>query len=310
MNRFENKFCPVCRSRFNDKADIVVCPICGTPHHRTCYNINGACALEALHASGWSWNGKLPDEIDETTGQQTVDATVTASLDTQSDSHHAEYPSGTPNSSESSKLPYERERKMFEEQFGEDDPFKEVFVNFGNNEIGEDGVSMHELVAYSATSVYHYGRAFNLFRGTSDGKKHVASFNFSSGLFAPVFQFYRRMNFFGVITLLLILLPSVIIALTPEATLMSNSMALVYNILEFVSLAFKILLCVFGDYIYYRHCVKNIVRFRKSYDGDTKSEDYFVSLYESGKPTYIGGAIGCLAFTFAYICVFTFSGAV
>lgn len=305
MNRFENKLCPLCRSRFNDKADVVVCPICGTPHHRACYNINGACALEELHAKGWTWNGKLPDEEDETEQPQT-DAAVTASLDAAPDAHHAEYPSGTPNSS---NTPYERERKMFEDQFGDDDPFKEMFGSFANKEIGEDGVSMHELVTYSATSVYHYGRAFSMFRGTADGKKHIASFNFSSGIFAPVFQFYRRMNFFGIITLVLVLLPSIVVALTPEATLQSGGTALLY-VLEFASLAVKMLLCIFGDYIYYRHCVKSILRFRKSYDGDTKSDEYFVSLYESGKPTFVGGAIGCLALTFAQVCVLVFSGTI
>lgn len=308
MNKFENKLCPLCRSRFNDKADVVVCPVCGTPHHRTCYNINGTCALEELHAEGWSWNGKLPDEVDETE-QQNVDATVTAALDPQPDAHHAEYPSGTPNSAGSARTTYEHEQKMFEDGLDDDDPIRELFGNFGNKEIGEDGVSMHELVAYSATSVYHYGRAFNMFRGTSDGKKHIASFNFSSGVFAPVFQFYRRMNFFGIVTLLLFLLPSIIVALTPEATLQSNGTAILHG-LEFASLALKILLCVFGDYIYYRHCVKSIVRFRKSYDGDTKSDEYFMSLYEIGKPTFVGGAIGSLALAFAQVCVLVFSGTV
>lgn len=307
MNRFENKLCPLCRSRFNDKADVVVCPVCGTPHHRACYEINGECALEELHAKGWSWNGKLPDEPDEVKEpeQHSLDAAVTAEVDP----HHAEYPSGTPQSSESSQIPYEREQKLFEEQFGEDDLIREIFVNFGNKEIGEDGVSMHELVAYSATSVYHYGRAFNLFRGTADGKKHIVSFNFSSGLFAPVFQFYRRMNFFGIITLLLIIAPSLAVGFTLDTTVLYENTPIMY-IYEFANLAIKVLLCIFGDYIYYRHCVKRIVRFRKSYDGDTKSDEYFISLYESGKPTFVGGAIGCLAYIFAYVCVITYIGTV
>ncbi len=36
--------CPVCHEQFQDGEDIVVCPECGTPHHRACYEENGACA--------------------------------------------------------------------------------------------------------------------------------------------------------------------------------------------------------------------------------------------------------------------------
>ncbi len=303
MSRFENKLCPVCRSRFTDKAEVVVCPVCGTPHHRACYNINGKCALEELHDKGWSWNGKLPDEVGET-----ETAFAGENIGEQFDAHHAEYPGGTPNNGGRPRTLYEQEQKMFEDSF-DDDPLRELFGNFGSKEIGEDGVSMHELVAYSATSVYHYGKAFNLFRGISDGKKHIASFNFSSGIFAPVFQFYRRMNVFGVVTLILLLLPSVLYAVLPEQTIQENGMDIMY-LLEFAALVFKGLLCVFGDYIYYRHCVKSIVRFRKSYDGDTKSDEYFMSLYENGKPTFAGGAIGCLALAFAQACILAFAGTI
>lgn len=298
MSRFENKLCPVCRSRFNEKADTVVCPVCGTPHHRVCYLINNKCALENLHESGWSWNGMLPDEEKEKAAEEETNAAVSAEVDPPSvDPHHAEYPSGTP---------YKEEQRMFEEQLGVENPFKELFKTLNDKEIGTDGVSMHELVAYSATSVFHYGKAFNAFRGNIDGKKHKVSFNFCSGLFAPVFQFYRRMNGFGVISLLLILLPSAASVLISEQTLASAGYPLLYS-LEFAPIVIMVLLCMFGDYIYYRHCVRRIVRFRKSYDGDTKSDDYFMALYERGKPTFAGGLIGCLAASFGQACIIALS---
>lgn len=291
MTRFENKLCPVCRTRFNEKADIVCCPICGTPHHRACYSIKNKCALEEMHTSGWNWNGKLPDEEEEEL--QKVDAAVTAEIDSQTDPHHAEYPGGTP---------FDEEKRLFEEQLGDENPFRELFSTLNNKEIGEDGVSMHELVAYSATSVYHYGKAFNIFRGNNGGKKRRISFNFCSGIFAPMFQFYRRMNVFGVVTLLLTLLPSIIILITPDQVRQANSQPLIIllRVLQFIIPA---LLCLFGDYIYYRHCVKSILKFRKSYDGDTKSDDYYMSLYEKGRPTFAGGIIGALALSLgeAYI---------
>ncbi len=293
MTRFENKLCPICRTRFNEKADIVVCPICGTPHHRACYSIKNKCALEELHEKGWNWNGRLPDEEPEKTAPQS-DAAAAANIEPQSeDPHHAEYPSGTP---------YEQEQRMFEE-LGEENPFKEIFGTLRDREIGEDGVSMHELVAYSATSAYHYGKSFNIFRNKTDGKKHRASFNFCSGIFAPIFQFYRRMNVFGILVLLIQLVPQLISAGASEQFIKANGVALnlAFNLIQ---IGLTVVLCVFGDYIYYRHCVKRITKFRKCYEGDTKSDDYYMALYENGKPTFAGAALGMLATVFAEACVF------
>ena len=297
MPRFENKLCPVCKSRFNDKADVVVCPICGAPHHRICYLTNNKCALEDIHETGWTWNGMLPDEEPAKPTPEDVSAVITNAVEpTEVDPHHAEYPSG---------VPYEEEQRMFEEKLGDDNPFRELFRSLNDREIGEDGVSMHELVAYSATSVYHYGRAFKAFRGSIDGKKHMVSVNFCSGIFAPAFQFYRKMNVFGVFTILILLIPSLVSIMMPEQVLEANS-PLLYS-LYMAQFVVVVLLSVFGDYIYYRHCVRNIVRFRRRYDGDTKSDDYFMALYELGKPTLAGGLVGALAMSFGQACLMALS---
>lgn len=51
-NRYEGIKCPVCNGYlFEDEDDIVVCPICGAPHHRACYQSLGHCGLEALHGT-------------------------------------------------------------------------------------------------------------------------------------------------------------------------------------------------------------------------------------------------------------------
>lgn len=51
-NRYEGIKCPVCNGYlFEDEDDIVVCPICGAPHHRSCYQSIGHCGLESLHGT-------------------------------------------------------------------------------------------------------------------------------------------------------------------------------------------------------------------------------------------------------------------
>lgn len=52
--------CPVCENKFTSEDDIVVCPVCGAPHHRTCYQEHGECAFSNLHVTGHVW--KHPEE--------------------------------------------------------------------------------------------------------------------------------------------------------------------------------------------------------------------------------------------------------
>lgn len=56
--KYENQSCPVCNVLFNSEDDVVVCPECGTPHHRNCYFSNGGCKNEALHKEGYSYAPK------------------------------------------------------------------------------------------------------------------------------------------------------------------------------------------------------------------------------------------------------------
>ncbi len=58
---YENQNCPVCNNSFTENDDIVVCPECGTPHHRECWNLSGRCANEQLHSQGFEWKkSELP----------------------------------------------------------------------------------------------------------------------------------------------------------------------------------------------------------------------------------------------------------
>lgn len=64
--RYSGITCPVCSEVFTDADDVVVCPVCGTPHHRECWKKENRCANDALHAENFEWKfpeGKDPVEI-------------------------------------------------------------------------------------------------------------------------------------------------------------------------------------------------------------------------------------------------------
>lgn len=57
--KYENTVCDGCKKQFQENDDIVVCPVCGTPQHRECYEKTGECVNAALHESGFSWHGEV-----------------------------------------------------------------------------------------------------------------------------------------------------------------------------------------------------------------------------------------------------------
>ncbi len=56
--------CPVCGKPFGTDDDIVVCPECGAPYHRACYQQAGHCIFEDKHGTPDAW--KPPEQNAET----------------------------------------------------------------------------------------------------------------------------------------------------------------------------------------------------------------------------------------------------
>ena len=59
MADYKGAKCISCGQVFKDGDDIVVCPECGTPYHRECYEKEGKCINTELHANGGSWHSDV-----------------------------------------------------------------------------------------------------------------------------------------------------------------------------------------------------------------------------------------------------------
>lgn len=266
---FLDKLCPVCRKAFSQGDDIVVCPVCGAPHHRECYARENKCGVEEFHASGYVWNGFLPGE-------------------------EIQIPVINVETSENNDLNSDTNAENEKQQPSGFDPFiAEFIVGLGDETVGNDGVSMRELMTFTSKSLYHYGQAFGAFRGEKGIKKKKTFFNICSGLLAPMHQFYRKMDVLGVAVMILMLLPSLLIALN-ESFFVGNSSA--YYFFNILSIAEEIALCIFGDYLYYRHAVKKIKKIRAEYKDNYKSEEYYAALSEAGRPSILRAIVGTLIF--------------
>jgi hypothetical protein len=170
--RYSNQKCPVCSEAFKNDDDIVVCPVCGTPHHRECYKKNGECGNYDKHQDGFRW----APEIEETPPTN----------DTQ-------LPPSPQNN-----IPYGVPPTPSTVFFGgQSSPFalfpKEV----------DDGVDTEEAAEFVQASGFKYIQKFFYVKS---GKK---TFNWGAFLLGPFWFFYRKMHKIGVITLALLMFASV-----------------------------------------------------------------------------------------------------
>lgn len=59
--KFNGVQCVYCNNVFTENDDVVVCPECGSPHHRSCWKEKGECANAHLHEDGFSW--EFPENL-------------------------------------------------------------------------------------------------------------------------------------------------------------------------------------------------------------------------------------------------------
>ncbi len=324
MSRFENKLCPVCRERFRDGDDITVCPECGTPHHRACYFKLNKCGLEEYHAEGFVWNGRLPDEpapsITATPSAAEIRSGVPEPIERKTNNLSDDPDTDVPETDDTEKSDEENNKTieilglpdLDSNMFGGadmGDPIKELYTMINDGAKGDDGVSMQELIAYTGTSIWHYSRAFRSFRSKGEnGKKRVTSFNLCSGLFSPIFQFYRKMDVLGVILLAVSVLPSILIMSLTGGNMAQSTFYRLDTLLGLINVVECVLLCLFGDYLFYKQAVRRILKVRRSFDGDTGSIEYLHALAEQGRPSFARAALGCLALMFANACIIVIGG--
>lgn len=71
--KYDKNICDGCGRQFEDGDDIVVCPECGTPQHRECYNLRGECVNASKHAQGFSWNPQYDGNGEQNADQSSAD---------------------------------------------------------------------------------------------------------------------------------------------------------------------------------------------------------------------------------------------
>ena len=184
--------CPVCEKYFHANDDIVVCPECGTPHHRACYEENGKCFYESRHSEGFDFNDETSGDIGDNSlckkcGQVN-----------RKDAFFCNH-CGAPMTDEPQPNTADRQQNVYS-QPGVNipggmpvdmfDPLAGVPQDF---DMG-DGVTAGEVAKYVKQNPPYFVRVFHNIRSFSKSK-----FNFAAAIFTGGYLLYRKMYKIGAI---------------------------------------------------------------------------------------------------------------
>lgn len=185
--RYLNQKCPVCEKEFNGEDDIVVCPLCGTPHHRECYKKNGECGNFDQHSKGFRWT---PEEKGQPVSEPVKEQPINE---------------GNP--------VYSSQQAPTTAFFGSrPDP-----LSLFPKEI-EDGVATEEVAEFVQLNAFKYIQ--NFFYAKS--KKNT--FSWSAFLLAPYWFFYRKLHKIGAILLAIMVASSIIFSLPSASEKLSEDL--------------------------------------------------------------------------------------
>jgi len=299
--------CPVCEKTFKQQDDIVVCPECGTPHHRECYFTLSHCVNEEKHAEGFVFK---PAEMD----QKTIE------------------PDEQPEFSRFSS-PEEEARATGQNGNVFQAPFPGGFgnmgIDFGTNPKIAD-IPLEEVLAFVGNDPNSSRLVFKL---SLIDRFKTQRFNFVAFLFPYIWFFYRKMYKIGAVIMAVMLLLSV--AFTSKATVKSmkdtagyylqavrgeitleqfeeavNSVeyesaqensVLYTTVPQVLNLAIRFFIAFTANRLYLEHMKKQVLKTREEC---SSMDEYMAALRVKGGTSVLAAVLSVLAYGVLYIGAF------
>lgn len=267
--------CEGCAKPLTLHDDIVVCPDCGAPYHRTCYKELGQCLHTNAHAAGYEW--KFPYQDSElrscpSCGESTLRSETNcrccgAALPPES----ARQPEPHPGE-DAPGFDYESLYRKFE-QTVTDPLHRNLRTVFGKEEL-IDEIPSQDWMDYIGSAAPAYLADYCRMQ-----LQHTkVSMSFSALLFGPFYFFYRKAwkpAFAFLAAELLLTLPSLIslmqVTNSPLAPAISDSsLLLLSRIMTFLSFALMLGRGLYGKWLYRRSAAAQIKRIRNEFPDASK----------------------------------------
>ena len=341
MANYVGIHCPVCQKRFIEEDDIVVCPICGAPYHRECYQKAGHCTMENLHACGKAWEPPAQKTKEEQEAQkeawreqkgipcpmcgannppegifcQICGSRLRGASEQTSAPRHSSFsgqdgPAGTADG-----FPFGGAvPRAYSMAFGGLSPEEEI-----------DGISARDIALYVGENSYYYLPRFKAI------SNHTGiTWNWSAMFLNFIYFFYRKMYDIGILLLILLIaaqIPSLFIAPEYAKFLLENIQDIsigimpvfnpqtnlwAYRIAPFIQygmILISFLLGMNGNRLYMKHVFSRIRKIKMEFDSAAVFDDraYTEALAKKGRVSrkaVIFVLIGCfLAYFGSYIAI-------
>lgn len=195
--KYTDNNCPVCGKTFSGTDDIVVCPECGTPHHRECWTENGHCANRHKHTGGFVWKSSVPEiGSDEKKEEEKPKGKVCPECGLMC---HPRTKICKGCGYEFDDRDTEADSSPYDFSMG---PVKVHRVKIDDVKI--DGVPADEISEYIGSSAPLYLSHFV----KMDAKKTKLSWNFAAALFGPLWAVFRGLYKLGILLAVLLLVGS------------------------------------------------------------------------------------------------------
>lgn len=264
--------CIACDKAFNEKDDIVVCPDCGTPYHRSCYQEAGNCINTELHAKGGTFRvvpeAKIIDDeaiADKATCSRCGAENPPLSLFCERCGMPLAMPEShsEKNNSQSTPPPM----SPFNSLNGYAVNYSDPMCGF-NPEEDFEGVKLSELAAFVGDNTYYYLPMFKRMKET--GRK--LTWNFIAMLMPSAYYAYRKMNWWILLAFVVqfaIGLPTTLLMLSTSGLLPNlpfdikgASFQVIYSFCSLLSYGLLFAAGGFSNWLYYRHALASIKKLK------------------------------------------------
>lgn len=181
----KNKQCQICKGYLFEEDDVVVCPHCGAPHHRDCWNTVGHCGVEEFHDTEKQYN-------------------LTNNNASESEDSNSEQVNTCPRCHRTSRAvgaefcpycgqPYNGNRQGFVNGMPNYDPYGGLPKN-----TTIDGVTVEDIATFVGSNSARYIDKFSMLNKNKKG-----SWNWAAFIFPAVWCFARKMIPQGILYLIL-----------------------------------------------------------------------------------------------------------
>ena len=272
--------CEGCGKPLTLKDDIVVCPDCGAPYHRTCYEKLGRCIHSPAHAAGYEWHFPYQDAELRTCpscGERTLRSEETcrccgAALPPETEADEQLNDRKAAQDEQHGGFDYERFYRQYEQQTM--DPLhRNLQAAFGKDEL-IDGIPSSDWMTYIGTAAPAYLNDYSRMQ-----LQHTKiSLSFSALLFGPFYFFYRKAwkpAFAFLAAELLLFVPTLLQMMQITGSSLSlglsdSTYVVLGRVVSLASFALMLVRGMFAKWFYRKSAAEHIRRIRAEFPDDTQ----------------------------------------